>query len=73
MLGVLPGVIGLLQAVEVIKLLLGVGSNLSGKMLRVDALHNEFSILDVDKAEGCLCSHHKDDIQIRPVDAFCAI
>lgn len=73
-LGVLPGVVGLLQAVEVIKLLLGVGSNLAGKMLRVNALTNAFSILDIDKAEGCLCSHPKHAIQIRPVDAFvCAI
>ncbi|MBM3117039.1 molybdopterin-synthase adenylyltransferase MoeB [Jeongeupia naejangsanensis] len=73
-LGVLPGVIGLLQAVEVIKLLLGIGRNLSGKMLRVDALNNEFSMLDIDKAEQCLCSHHRDEIQIKPIEAFaCAI
>jgi adenylyltransferase/sulfurtransferase len=73
-LGVLPGLIGLLQAVEAIKLLLGIGTNLSGKMLRLDALHNEFSLLDVDKAPGCLCSQHKDQIALRPIDgAACAI
>jgi adenylyltransferase/sulfurtransferase len=73
-LGVVPGVIGLLQAVEVLKLLLGIGSNLSGRMLRVDALHNEFSVLNIDKAEGCLCGQHRDQIEIQPIDAFaCAI
>jgi molybdopterin/thiamine biosynthesis adenylyltransferase/rhodanese-related sulfurtransferase len=73
-LGVVPGVIGLLQAVEVLKVLLGIGTNLSGRMLRVDALHNEFSVLSIDKAEGCLCGQHRDQIEIHPIDAFaCAI
>ena len=72
-LGVLPGVVGLLQAVETIKLLLGIGENLAGKMLRIDALNNEFSLLGVDKHEDCLCSHHKDDIRIEPMSYVCAV
>jgi len=41
-LGVLPGVIGLLQATEVIKLLLGVGETLAGRLLHFDALAMRF-------------------------------
>lgn len=42
-LGVLPGVIGALQAVEVIKLLLGMGTPLVGRVLNYDAMANEFT------------------------------
>ena len=42
MLGVLPGVIGLLQATEAIKLLLGVGTPLTGRLLQFDALGMRF-------------------------------
>ncbi|WP_432719545.1 molybdopterin-synthase adenylyltransferase MoeB [Jeongeupia wiesaeckerbachi] len=73
-LGVLPGLVGLMQAIEVVKLLLGIGENLSGKMLRVDALNNEFSLLEIDKDAHCLCAHHRDDIQLKPIEAFvCSI
>ncbi len=69
-LGVLPGIIGVLQAVEAIKLLLNIGSNLVGKMLRFDALNNDVSLLEIDKAPGCLCGHHADEIVIKPIDAY---
>ena len=73
-LGVLPGVIGVLQAVEALKVLLGIGSNLVGKMLRYDALHNQVSILQLDKADDCLCGHAPEDIQLKPIEAYaCAI
>lgn len=41
-LGVLPGVIGLLQATEVVKLLLGIGESLAGRLLQFDALSMRF-------------------------------
>ena len=66
-LGVLPGVIGLLQALETIKLLLGIGSNLSGRMLRVDALNNDFTLLEIYQADACLCTRERDSIAIEPV------
>lgn len=73
-LGVLPGVIGVLQAVEALKVLLGIGSNLVGKMLRYDALHNQVSILQLDKADDCLCGHAPENIQLKPIEAYaCAI
>ena len=73
-LGVLPGVIGLLQTVEALKILLNIGTNLSGKILKYDALNNDFSILEVDKEEGCMCSKKSSDIEIKPIETYaCAI
>jgi molybdopterin/thiamine biosynthesis adenylyltransferase/rhodanese-related sulfurtransferase len=52
-LGVLPGVIGLLQAVETIKLLLGLGDPLVGKLLQYDALESRFHLLRLDRDPSC--------------------
>ena len=52
-LGVLPGIIGLLQAVEVIKLVLGTGDTLRGKLLRYDALSTQFRTLRLLRDEAC--------------------
>ena len=56
-LGVLPGVIGTLQAVEALKLLLGIGEPLVGRLLHYDALGQRFLELDVAPDPGCrLCA-----------------
>lgn len=52
-LGVLPGVIGLLQATEAIKLLLGIGDPLVGRMLCFDALRAQFVELALDRDPHC--------------------
>jgi len=52
-LGVLPGVIGLLEAVETIKLLLGVGDPLVGRLLCYDALKAEFRELELQPNPDC--------------------
>jgi len=52
-LGVLPGVIGLLQATEAIKLLLGVGESLAGRLLSFDALSMRFRELRLAPDPGC--------------------
>ncbi len=52
-LGILPGVIGLLQAVETIKVLLGIGDPLVGKMLYYDALRAHFMELKLDPDSSC--------------------
>ncbi len=55
-LGILPGVIGTLQAVEAIKILLGIGENMSGKLLIYDSLNTTFKILKFKKDPQCsLC------------------
>lgn len=52
-LGVLPGVIGTLQAVEAIKLILGVGVSLAGRLLRFDALTMTFETFTLTRREDC--------------------
>jgi molybdopterin/thiamine biosynthesis adenylyltransferase len=52
-LGVLPGVVGLLQATEALKLLLGTGEPLAGRLLLYDALSTSFRTLRMGRAEGC--------------------
>ena len=58
-LGVLPGVIGLLQSVETLKLLLGIGDPLVGRMMTYDALAGEFSELSLYRDPNCAaCGEH---------------
>ncbi len=52
-LGILPGVIGLLQAVETIKILLGVGDPLVGRLLHYDALAARFVEIKADRDPDC--------------------
>ncbi|MEW6242976.1 MAG: molybdopterin-synthase adenylyltransferase MoeB [Bacillota bacterium] len=52
-LGVLPGIIGLIQATEALKILLGVGKPLIGRLLVFDALAMEFTILKVARDKKC--------------------
>jgi sulfur-carrier protein adenylyltransferase/sulfurtransferase len=52
-LGVLPGVLGVLQATEAIKLITGIGQSLSGRMLTYDALTMTFSELQLTADAGC--------------------
>jgi molybdopterin/thiamine biosynthesis adenylyltransferase/rhodanese-related sulfurtransferase len=52
-LGVLPGIIGSIQAVETLKLLLGIGEPLSGRLLTYDALAQEFLTLRVQRDPAC--------------------
>ena len=57
MLGVLPGVIGTLQAVETVKLLLGLGEPLVGRLLLYDALAARFLELEQRRDPDCpLCA-----------------
>ena len=53
MLGVLPGIVGSLQASETIKLLLGIGETLIGRLLLFDALETEFSEVRLKKDPAC--------------------
>ncbi|MFQ5937854.1 MAG: molybdopterin-synthase adenylyltransferase MoeB, partial [Acidiferrobacterales bacterium] len=52
-LGILPGVVGLLEAVETIKLLLGIGEPLVGRMLYYDALRAQFTELKLEPDPAC--------------------
>lgn len=52
-LGVLPGLIGTLQATEALKLLLGLGRSLAGRLLMIDALGMEFREAAISRSSGC--------------------
>ena len=56
-LGVVPGIMGLLQANEALKLLLGIGDTLVGRLLLFDALDGEFQELRLRRDPNCpVCS-----------------
>jgi adenylyltransferase/sulfurtransferase len=52
-LGVLPGLLGVIQATEVIKLILGIGESLAGRLLLVDALSMQFHTVKLRRNPGC--------------------
>ena len=59
MLGVLPGIIGTIQATEAIKLILGKGSSLAGRLLVLDAMKMHFRELKLYKDPACpVCGEH---------------
>lgn len=73
-LGVLPGVIGALQATEVIKLLTGVGSPMIGKMLVYDGLDLSFTTIQVAKSPDCpICSLAREDIKLQETMMVCGV
>jgi adenylyltransferase/sulfurtransferase len=73
-LGVLPGVIGTIQAMEAAKLILAVGSPLIGRLLLFDALRMEFRELKVGKNPGCrICGREPEVTELIDYDAFCGV
>jgi molybdopterin/thiamine biosynthesis adenylyltransferase/rhodanese-related sulfurtransferase len=73
-LGVLPGVIGTLQATEAVKLVLGIGEPLVGRQLRYDALAMEFFELKMHRDPECpVCSKDPNDIEFIDYEQFCAM
>src|SRR5579871_4700893 len=71
-LGVLPGIIGSLQAMEAIKLLLGLGEPLAGRLMAYDALEETFRTFKVRRDPECpACSIPKDQIRIAEYDELC--
>ena len=73
-LGVLPGVIGTLQATEAVKLVLGIGEPLVGRQLRYDALAMEFVELKMRRDPECpVCSKDPHDIEFIDYEQFCAL
>ena len=72
-LGVLPGVIGLLQATEVLKLLLGSGDPLVGRLMVYDALAMEFREFRLSKESDCaVCGESPSITEAVDYEAFCA-
>jgi adenylyltransferase/sulfurtransferase len=71
-LGVLPGVIGSIQGLEAIKLILGQGETLVGRLLLFEALRSEFRELAVRRDPACpVCGDRPTVHQLIDYDAFC--
>jgi molybdopterin/thiamine biosynthesis adenylyltransferase/rhodanese-related sulfurtransferase len=73
-LGVLPGLVGSLQALEAIKWILGVGERLVGRLLLVDALRIRFRELQVTRDPHCAaCGSHPTVTRLMDYDAYCGL
>src|SRR6202046_3927717 len=73
-LGILPGLVGVIQATEVIKLILGIGDTLARRLLLVDALSMQFRTLKLRKNPDCpVCGTNPTVTQLIDYDQFCGI
>ncbi|WP_049854480.1 molybdopterin-synthase adenylyltransferase MoeB [Dickeya fangzhongdai] len=57
-IGVIPGMLGIYQANEVLKIILGIGDCLNGKLLKIDMLNNQHQLLTTKKRPGCQCHNN---------------
>jgi adenylyltransferase/sulfurtransferase len=73
-LGILPGLVGVIQATEVIKLILGKGETLAGRLLLVDSLSMRFRELKLRKNPDCpVCGTHRTITELIDYQQFCGI
>ena len=73
-LGLLPGLVGLIQATETVKLILGKGEPLLGRLLVYDALSMTFEELKIKKNPKCpVCSEKPEITRLIDYEAFCGI
>jgi adenylyltransferase/sulfurtransferase len=73
-LGILPGLVGVMQATEVIKLILGQGEPLIGRLLLIDALGMKFRELKLRKNPDCpACGTHPTVTKLIDYNEFCGI
>jgi len=73
-LGILPGIIGVIQATEAIKIILGEGEPLSGRLLLYNALTMKFRELKIRKDPSCpVCSANPTITELQDYEYFCGI
>ena len=73
-LGILPGLVGVIQATEAIKLILGKGTSLAGRLLLVNSLSMRFRELKLRKNPDCpICGEHRTITQLIDYQQFCGI
>jgi adenylyltransferase/sulfurtransferase len=73
-LGVLPGIIGCIQANEAIKILLGIGETLVGRLLLFDALAMQFREMKLRKNSDCpICGEHPTITHLIDYEEFCGV
>ncbi len=72
-LGVLPGIVGSIQALETIKLILGLGDSLSGRILAIDTLEMSFRTFNLRRdPNNPVTWENRDRIEVRELDGLCA-
>jgi molybdopterin/thiamine biosynthesis adenylyltransferase/rhodanese-related sulfurtransferase len=71
-LGVVPGLVGTIQATEAIKLVLGLGETLVGKLLTIDAMTMSFRTLSIQKDPECPACGTHEITELIDYDEFCA-
>jgi adenylyltransferase/sulfurtransferase len=73
-LGVLPGIIGVMQAIEAIKMIIGIGDSLIGRLVSFDALKLRFKEFKIRKDPSCpICGEHPTIHELIDYDQFCGI
>lgn len=73
-LGVLPGMVGTIQATETVKLIMGIGRSLSSRLLIIDALDMEFRTVKIRRDPNCpLCGDNPTINKLIDYEAFCGI
>ena len=73
-LGVLPGTIGTLQATEALKLILGIGETLNGRLLLFNALDMSFDFVNLRKNPNCkICGPNPEITQLIDYEEFCGV
>jgi len=73
-LGVLPGVIGVIQGIETLKLILGIGDTLAGRLLIFDALGMRFREMKLRKDPDCpICGANRTIHELIDYEAFCGL
>jgi adenylyltransferase/sulfurtransferase len=73
-LGILPGLVGVIQAAETIKLILGLGESLAGRLLMIDAQAMRFRELKLRKNPDCpVCGAHPTVTKLIDYNQFCGI
>ena len=73
-LGVLPGLVGCVQALEAMKIILGAGTPLIGRMMHFDTLSTEIRVLKLRKDPNCLvCSENPKITELIDYEEFCGL
>lgn len=73
-LGVLPGIIAMVQATEAIKALTGIGKPLTGRLMRYDAMNMQFRELKIRRDKACpVCGDHPTITQLIDYEQFCGM
>jgi len=73
-IGVVPGIVGTIQAMETIKLLLGLGETLAGRLLIIDALKMKFRELRISRDPECpVCGDNPTVTELIDYELFCGV